>query len=89
MSSVSTNCTHISLKQNVSPGTNGCQECMKTGDEWLLLRMCLICGHVGCCDTSKGKHATKHFQETGHPIVRMLEQPDETDWCYIDKVYIR
>ncbi len=80
-------CTHVNQIKKVKPSANGCEECLKTGDSWVHLRMCLICGHVGCCDSSKNKHATKHFKETGHPI--MQSYPDaEWRWCYVDEVYL-
>jgi len=62
-------CTHLDQIQDVTPGTAGCEECLKTGDSWLHLRLCRTCGHVGCCDQSKNKHATKHFKATAHPII--------------------
>ena len=61
-------CQHVSQIHPVTPSAQGCEECLKTGDEWVHLRLCLICGHVGCCDSSKNKHATKHFHATGHPV---------------------
>lgn len=63
---MATQCTHLDQIQKVTPSAPGCEECLKTGDEWVHLRLCLICGHVGCCDSSKNKHATKHFHATGH-----------------------
>ncbi len=66
-------CTHMSEIRNVKPRTpQGCEECLKMGDTWVHLRLCLICGHVGCCDSSKNKHATKHFHSTKHPIMQIL-----------------
>jgi CPA1 family monovalent cation:H+ antiporter len=65
---------------------DGCEECLKEGTPWIALRMCLTCGHVGCCDSSIGRHATKHFQATGHPV--MAEFPGKKwKWCYVDKAY--
>ena len=67
-------CKHLSYNHNVVPRTpNGCEECLKMGDRWVHLRMCLECGHVGCCDSSKNKHATKHFHALKHPIMRSVE----------------
>jgi len=63
-----TECTHLDQVKNVKPHTHGCEECLKMGDTWVHLRLCLSCGHVGCCDSSKNKHATKHFHATKHPI---------------------
>lgn len=81
-------CTHLDQIQPVKPGTKGCEECLKLGWSWVHLRTCLVCGHVGCCDSSRGKHATKHFQETGHPIVQSKEPGEDWRWCYIDQIYI-
>lgn len=81
-------CTHVSQIKDVSPKTNGCEECLKMGDTWVHLRLCKICGHVGCCDSSKNKHATKHFHATKHPIVQSIEPGEDWMWCYVDEVFI-
>ncbi|HTL31280.1 MAG TPA: cation:proton antiporter [Tepidisphaeraceae bacterium] len=81
-------CTHVSEIRDVSPNTNGCEECLKMGDTWVHLRVCKICGHVGCCDSSKNKHATKHFHATKHPIVQSIEPGEDWMWCYVDQVFI-
>jgi uncharacterized UBP type Zn finger protein len=81
-------CSHLDQIQNPSPKSNGCEECLKIGDSWVHLRLCEICGHVGCCDSSKNKHATKHFHKTKHPIVRSIEPGEDWGWCYIDEVMI-
>ena len=73
-------CTHLSQIEEVSPRTDGCEECLQSGDTWVHLRLCLTCGHVGCCDSSKNKHATAHFRISHHPVMRSA-QPDE-DWMY-------
>ena len=70
-----------------------CKECMEIGDVWVMLRQCLTCGHVGCCDNSKNKHATKHFEKTNHPIMKSVADTnavlrEEFRWCYVDKMYI-
>ena len=70
-------CTHINQIRNVQPLTSGCQECMETGDDWVHLRMCLVCGHVGCCDSSKNKHATNDVRGTRSPEAAVL------DFCQI------
>ena len=71
---------------SIAPSVVGCEECEKEGSNWVALRMCLICGHVGCCDSSPGIHATKHHETTGHPI--MIALPDRSwKWCYIHKQY--
>jgi uncharacterized UBP type Zn finger protein len=73
-------------ESKVSPKTSGCEECEKEQTDWVALRMCLICGHVGCCDSSIGLHATKHFEHAGHPV--MIALPDKSwKWCYVHKQY--
>jgi monovalent cation:H+ antiporter-2, CPA2 family len=79
-------CTHTDQIRAVKPKTKGCEECLKMGDRWVHLRLCLICGHVGCCDDSKNKHATKHFHGTKHPIIRSIEPGENWMWCYVDEV---
>ncbi len=59
---------------------------LKLGDTWVHLRLCLICGHVGCCDSSKNKHATKHFHKTKHPLIRSIEPGESWIWCYVDEI---
>lgn len=63
-----------------------CEECSKTGDTWVHLRMCLSCGHVGCCDSSPNKHATEHYQHTSHPLIRSAEPGESWVWCYADEL---
>lgn len=79
-------CSHLDQINDVEPGTNGCEECLKTGDSWVHLRMCLICGHVGCCDSSKNTHATKHFHGTGHPVIQSAQPGEDWRWCYVDNI---
>ncbi len=79
-------CTHVNQIRDVSPNTSGCEECLKLHERWVHLRMCLICGHVGCCDSSKNKHATKHFQATKHPVMRSNEPGEDWGWCYVDGI---
>ena len=80
-------CAHLaSVDRNVRPHTKGCEECLKIGDSWVHLRLCMQCGHVGCCDSSKNKHATKHFHATKHPVVRSLEPGERWAWCFVDDV---
>ncbi len=78
------NCTHLDQIKRVKPKTKGCEECLKMGDGWGHLRLCLSCGQVGCCDSSKNKHATKHFHAVKHPIVRSLGPGESWMWCYVD-----
>lgn len=81
-------CTHLDQIKDVEPGTDGCEECLKTSDSWVHLRLCLTCGHVGCCDTSPNKHATRHFHETGHPIIMSAEPGEDWRWCYVDNLVL-
>jgi uncharacterized UBP type Zn finger protein len=80
-------CEHFDgANENQIPKTTGCEECQKEGTDWVALRMCLICAHVGCCDSSVGLHATKHYKETKHPV--MVALPNKAwRWCYEDKEY--
>ena len=78
-------CEH--LEDNpVPPRTAGCEECLQLGTPWVHLRLCLGCGHVGCCDSSPGRHATRHFKQIGHPVVASFEVGERWTWCYIDSV---
>ena len=79
-------CTHLDQIHAVKPGAAGCEECLRMKDRWVHLRMCLTCGHVGCCDSSKNKHATKHFDATNHPIIRSVEPGENWRWCYVDQL---
>jgi uncharacterized UBP type Zn finger protein len=79
-------CEHVDRIQEVTPSGNGCEECMKMGDSWVHLRLCMICGHVGCCDSSKNKHATKHFHATQHPMMKSFEPDEEWGWCFVDEL---
>ena len=81
-------CAHIDQTRASSPRANGCEECLRTGDEWVHLRLCLSCGHVGCCDDSRNKHATAHFHSTDHPVIESLEPGEGWRWCYVDQVLI-
>jgi len=78
-------CRHLSEIRKVKPSAKGCEECLAMGDTWVHLRLCLTCGHVGCCDSSKNRHATKHFHATKHPIVQSFEPGEDWKWCYIDR----
>jgi uncharacterized UBP type Zn finger protein len=79
-------CLHLDQIRDVAPSGNGCVECLQTGGRWVHLRMCSICGHIGCCDNSPGKHATKHFRATQHPIIRSYEPGEDWFWCYPDEL---
>jgi hypothetical protein len=79
-------CEHLEAPDNAPPKTDGCEECLKTGDTWVHLRRCLKCGHVGCCDASKNKHATKHFRSSAHATIQSFEPGEDWRWCYVDRV---
>jgi uncharacterized UBP type Zn finger protein len=81
-------CTHLDQIHAVTPGAEGCEDCLVTGDRWVHLRLCLTCGHVGCCDNSKNKHATAHFHATGHPIIQSFEPNETWRWCYVDELML-
>ena len=79
-------CEHVRKAGNPAPRTpQGCEECLKTGDGWVHLRLCLECGHVGCCDSSPNTHATKHFHATRHPVIRSFQPGEDWRWCYVDE----
>ena len=78
-------CAHLDTIQAVQPSDiAGCHECLQMGDTWVHLRMCEECGHIGCCDQSKNKHATAHFHSTAHPIIRSYEPGEDWYYCYLD-----
>jgi len=79
-------CSHLDQIQDVTPSAQGCEECLQMGDRWVHLRICKICGHVGCCDNSKNKHATKHFHSTGHPIIQSFQPGETWLYCYPDEL---
>ena len=82
-------CEHVEdIAITEAPPVEGCAECLATGDDWVQLRLCLSCGHVGCCDDSKNRHATAHFREDGHPIIESLEPTESWRWCYVDQVLL-
>jgi len=81
-------CTHRDQIADVAPNSKACEECLRRGDRWVNLRMCLKCGNVGCCDSSKNKHATAHFHASGHPVMRSIEPGESWKWCYVDKVML-
>ncbi len=80
-------CSHLDQIRNPPPLSNGCEECLRTGQRWVALRECLTCGHVGCCDSTPGRHARAHFHETKHPLIEPLGGGKWT-WCYIDDAYV-
>jgi uncharacterized UBP type Zn finger protein len=78
-------CKHLDQIQVRETDKRVCEDCVKTGDSWVHLRLCLTCGHVGCCDSSKNRHATKHYRKTKHPLVRSIEPGESWVWCYVDE----
>jgi len=85
---MSEQCSHLDqvAVTELLVAVDGCEECLRDGGKWLHLRICLSCGHVGCCDDSPNRHATAHHHETSHPIIHSLEPGEEWCWCYLDEV---
>jgi hypothetical protein len=80
-------CKHLSEVRDVAPRTpEGCEECLALGSDWVHLRLCLVCGHVGCCDQSPHRHATAHFHRSQHPVMKSFEPGEDWGWCYVDEV---
>lgn len=83
-----TTCSHLGQIREVTPSSTGCEDCLRIGDTWVHLRLCMICGHIGCCDQSKNKHATRHFHSTRHPIIRSFEPGEDWGWCHADQLFL-
>jgi Zn-finger in ubiquitin-hydrolases and other protein len=85
---MSETCTHLNSIEltELPPAIAGCEDCRAIGDRWLHLRMCQSCGHIGCCDSSPHRHASKHAATSGHPIARSAEPGEDWSWCYVDEV---
>jgi uncharacterized UBP type Zn finger protein len=85
---MATRCTHLDqvLITELPESVDGCEECLASGGEWLHLRICLECGHVGCCDSSPNRHATAHARAVAHPLIRSLEHGEDWVWCYEDEI---
>lgn len=81
-------CAHLGAAPPATPQTTGCAECLAQGDSWVQLRLCLSCGHVGCCDSSKNRHATAHFRDTQHPVIQSLQPGEKWKWCYLEKTMV-
>ncbi|MCF2536202.1 UBP-type zinc finger domain-containing protein [Streptomyces sp. FB2] len=80
---------HLALVRPVQPRTaEGCEECLLLGSPWVHLRLCLTCGHVGCCDSSPNKHARRHAAADGHPIVSSLEPGEDWRWCFVHEAFV-
>jgi uncharacterized UBP type Zn finger protein len=84
-------CAHLDSVQitELPESIDGCEECLQSGDKWCHLRICLSCGHVGCCDSSPNRHATKHSEATGHPIMRSVQPGEDWAWCFVDRTMLR
>jgi len=81
-------CGHTDQAKEVSYKQHVCPECVALGDSWVHLRICMLCGHVGCCDNSKNKHATRHFKASQHPIIKSIEPGEDWAWCYVDDDFL-
>jgi len=79
-------CKHLDSIKVTKTDKHVCEDCVKIGDSWVHLRLCLTCGHVGCCDSSKNRHARKHFNDSTHPLVRSAEPGERWIWCYVDEI---
>ena len=79
-------CSHVDQAQDVTPSADGCEDCLRDGGRWVHLRVCMSCGHVGCCDSSPAKHASAHFHDAGHPLIQSFEPGEDWWWCYVDEV---
>ncbi len=79
-------CSHLGQVHEVTPSADGCEDCLRTGGRWVHLRLCMTCGHVGCCDSSPHRHARAHFHAVGHPLVQSYEPGETWWWCYVDEV---
>jgi uncharacterized UBP type Zn finger protein len=84
-------CTHLDSVEYLEPKdpVEGCEECLKIGGRWVHLRMCHECGKIGCCDNSPNRHATAHFHESGHPLIRSVQPGEDWTWCYADELMFR
>ncbi|MDX6309375.1 MAG: hypothetical protein QOI06_2421 [Nocardioidaceae bacterium] len=79
-------CTHLETVRSVAPSGDGCVECLQTGGQWVHLRRCAECGHVGCCDSSPNRHATAHFHSSAHPLIQSFEPGEDWYYCYVDEL---
>ena len=81
-------CAHLNQIREVTPSADGCEDCLRAGGRWVHLRLCMECGHVGCCDSSPSRHATEHFRATNHPVIKSFESSEEWGWCYVDELFV-
>jgi uncharacterized UBP type Zn finger protein len=85
---MSESCSHVAQLGEVAPRGEGCEDCLRIGAEWVHLRLCMTCGHVGCCDSSPNRHATAHYhQNPDHPVIRSFEPEEDWWWCYADDLF--
>jgi uncharacterized UBP type Zn finger protein len=84
-------CTHLDTITitELPPETAGCEDCLAVGSPWCHLRLCLACGHVGCCDSSPNRHASAHAHDSGHPLIRSIQPGEDWSWCYVDELAMR
>lgn len=83
-------CGHLDqVKVEAQPSADGCEDCLRVGGHWVHLRMCRVCGHVGCCDSSPAKHASGHYAASGHPLISSFEPGEDWWWCFADEVMFR
>ena len=88
VSAMEERCGHLDqVNEGIEPSGDGCKECLEMGDQWMHLRLCMSCGHVGCCDNSKNRHATGHFHASQHPVIRSFEPGEGWFWCYPDDLF--
>ena len=81
-------CTHLDTVADVTPSSEGCEDCLRAGGSWVHLRLCMTCGHVGCCDNSPNRHATAHWKaHQDHPLIRSYEPDEDWWWCYVDELF--
>jgi uncharacterized UBP type Zn finger protein len=80
-------CAHLDqIRDDITPSTTeGCTDCLRIGSSWVHLRECLVCGHVACCDSSPHRHASAHFHDSGHPVMRSFEPGEDWRWCFVDE----
>lgn len=81
-------CVHLGMVRDVVPAGSACLSCVELGDTWVHLRSCMTCGIVGCCDSSKNRHASRHAAHAGHPIARSLEPGEDWWWCFVDATMV-
>jgi uncharacterized UBP type Zn finger protein len=85
-------CSHLKAAakraHGAEPSGHGCVECLASGGDWVHLRLCLECGHVGCCDNSPGRHATQHHQKTHHAVIRSYEPGEQWGYCFVDDAFV-